>query len=49
VSRADLSERFHAAIETGVEISTPFGPLQAGFGVHEGEPARFDFSVGQSF
>jgi predicted acylesterase/phospholipase RssA len=49
VSRADLSESFHAALETGVEISTPFGPLQAGFGFPEGGPARFDFSVGQSF
>ena len=49
VSRADLSERFHATLETGVEISTPFGPLQAGFGFPRDGRWRFDFNVGQSF
>ena len=42
-------ERFRAALETGVEMATPFGPLRAGFGFPEGEPSRFDFSVGQTF
>jgi hypothetical protein len=49
VSRADLTERFRAAGEVGVELSTPFGPLHADFGFPEGEPARFDFSIGQGF
>lgn len=49
VSRADYGERFRAALETGVELATPFGPLRAGFGFPEREPSRFDFSIGQGF
>ena len=49
VSRADYGERFRAALEAGVEMATPFGPLHAGFGFPEGEPSRFDFSIGQAF
>lgn len=49
VSRGDLGQRFRAAGEVGVEVSTPFGPLHADFGFPQGEPARFDFSLGQVF
>jgi hypothetical protein len=49
VSRADYGESFRSAFETGVELATPFGPLHAGFGFPEGEPSRFDFSIGQAF
>ncbi len=49
VSRADYGDGFRVAGETGLEISTPVGPLRAGFGFPEGERTRFDFSLGQVF
>jgi predicted acylesterase/phospholipase RssA len=49
VSRADLGERFRSAIELGVELSTPFGPLRADFGFPQGAAARFDVGLGLGF